>query len=60
MEAMLSQHRILAAITAFAVGVAVSLLIHTPFGLLAPVVLGGTVVRAARRAAAPSDVAVAR
>ncbi len=29
-------------------------------GLLAPVVLGGTVVRAARRAAAPADVAVAR
>ena len=38
MEAMLSQQRILPAIAAFAVGIAVSSLIHTPFGLLAPIV----------------------
>lgn len=36
MEAMLSQRRILPAIAACAVGVAVSSLIQTPFGLLAP------------------------
>jgi PAS domain S-box-containing protein len=36
MEAMLSQQRILPAIGAFAVGIAVSSLIRTPFGLLAP------------------------
>jgi hypothetical protein len=38
MEAMLSQQRILPAIAAFAVGIAVSLLMKTPFGLLAPMV----------------------
>jgi PAS domain S-box-containing protein len=38
MKAILSQERILSAIAAFAVGIAVSSLIHTPFGLLAPVV----------------------
>jgi hypothetical protein len=38
MEAILSQQRILPAIAAFAVGIAVSSLIHTPFGLLAPIV----------------------
>ena len=38
MEAILSQQRILPAIAAFAVGIAVSALIHTPFGLLAPIV----------------------
>jgi PAS domain S-box-containing protein len=37
MEAMLSQQRILPAIGAFAVGIAVSSLIETPFGLLAPI-----------------------
>src|SRR5215471_447769 len=37
MEAMLSQQRILPAIGAFAVGIAVSSLIQTPFGLLAPI-----------------------
>src|SRR5215471_17131402 len=36
MEAVLSQRRILPAIGAFAVGIAVSSLIRTPFGLLAP------------------------
>ena len=38
MEAMLSQQRILPAIAAFAVGIAVSSLMKTPFGLLAPMV----------------------
>jgi PAS domain S-box-containing protein len=38
MEATLSQQRILPAIAAFAVGIAVSSLLHTPFGLLAPIV----------------------
>ena len=37
MEAILSQQRILPAIAAFAVGIAISSLIRTPFGLLAPV-----------------------
>src|SRR5262249_19118503 len=37
MQAMLSQQRILPAIGAFVVGIAVSSLINTPFGLLAPV-----------------------
>src|SRR5262249_52713842 len=36
MQAMLSQQRILPAIGAFVVGIAVSSLIRTPFGLLAP------------------------
>jgi PAS domain S-box-containing protein len=38
MEAILSHPRILPAIAAFAVGIAVFSLIHTPFGLLAPIV----------------------
>ncbi|SDR44476.1 hypothetical protein SAMN05519103_03220 [Rhizobiales bacterium GAS113] len=38
METILSQQRTLPAIAAFAVGIAVSSLIHTPFGLLAPIV----------------------
>src|SRR5262245_29322576 len=38
MEATLSQQRILRAIAVSAVGIAVSSVIHTPFGLLAPVV----------------------
>jgi PAS domain S-box-containing protein len=38
MEAILSQQRILPAIAAFAVGIAVSSLLKTPFGLLAPMV----------------------
>src|SRR5262249_17356842 len=38
MEAILSQQRVLPAIAAFAVGIAVSSLIYTPFGLLAPIV----------------------
>jgi PAS domain S-box-containing protein len=38
MEAILSPHRMVPAIAAFAVGIAVSSLIHTPFGLLAPIV----------------------
>jgi PAS domain S-box-containing protein len=38
MEEMLSHHRILPAIVAFGIGIAVSSLIRTPFGLLAPIV----------------------
>jgi len=38
MEAILSQQRIFPAIAAFAVGITVSSLTHTPFGLLAPMV----------------------
>jgi PAS domain S-box-containing protein len=37
MEAILSPQRMVPAIAAFAVGIAVSSLIHTPFGLLAPI-----------------------
>src|SRR5262249_20055017 len=57
MEALLSQPRIVPATAAFAVGIAVSALIQTPFGLLAP--MAALFLFASSRAASALQLALA-